>query len=474
MIKKIIFFTISILSIFISFNTYANSLNLLINNQSSKGIKLEYVNSNYADKFESVLISSNKKAKKQLDFSDKYILSLNIFDENNIYITNIQIVNNHKYSNAYKNRISGNGPLTTFGCAWNNRNRVKINDIEGTVHFAWLTFSKQYKGNINIEIIDPPLVATNTIAECPAEFTLFAIPKNNQLKDIKLNTLFSTEYKLDKHLANLSNWNVKLEQKLLPVVYQNKKIQSRWVDLIIHNYSINTYLLYGLISKPENDHITFSYKQPYNKNNVVFYPPLAQLRGPGFKFSVTTEQDKPSKLTPDKNVAESKKDKYYLAIGKRIDSSSNIMEYMSVEIKTGIKLGSSMGSGININAYSEHAYQTGFYPVNVSFYIKLADESKVKDLIRIPLDKNGLKAFSLLPMENIKLKLVSQSSNSDKSLCNRSGIKYEISGVSPTTGETYRYRLILISPALLAGNTPGIYSPNASISSDSKIGNFIR
>ncbi|MCP4180049.1 MAG: hypothetical protein GY756_19985 [bacterium] len=472
--KMVFFFVCSVLMLLCSSRIVADQLKLIINNQTSKGINVKYVDSNYAEKFAPLSIASNKKADKKVKFSNNYILSLNIFDENDIYITNIQIVNNHKYSNKYKNIVPGNGPLPTFTCSWNNRNRIIIKNIEGFKYFTWITFSTYYNGTINIKVIDPPILKTSSIENCPAKFTLFATQKNNKLKNIKLNTLYHSDYKLDEQLVNLAKWKVKLEQILLPVVYKTNNTQSRWVDLIIHNYSMNTYLLYGLSSMPKNDHISFSYKQPYNKNNIIFYPPLTQLRGPGFKFTVKKEKNKTFTFIPDKNIPENKKDKYYLAIGMRTNVSNNILEYISIEIKTGIEIGSAMNSGVNISAYKNFAYQASFYPVNVSFYINLANNNKIKNLIRIPLNKNGEKAFSISSMKDIKIKLTPQSSNLKKSLCNKSGIIYEISGKSSITGKEYKYRLILIAPAFLAGNTPGLYSPNSSIAADYKIGNFIR
>ena len=430
--KNLIFTTVLILIFFTYAKIFADKLNIVINNQSSKSIKVTHADSNYQKKIKPLSIETNNKAEIKIDFSDNFILSLNIFDENNIYITNIQIVNNHKYNNSYKNIVPGNGPLTTFACSWNNSNRVIISNIEGFKNFTWLTYSTHYRGSVNIKIIDPPLTKTSSIEDCPAKFTLFATQKNNELKSIKLNTLYHTDDKLDKQLADLSNWKVKLKQILLPVVYKSDSTQSRWVDLIIHNYSMHTYLLYGLISKPENDHISYSYKQPYNNNNIVFYPPLAQLRGPGFKFSVKKEKDKTFTFIPDGNIPESKRDKYYLIIGRRTNLSGDVLEYIPIEVKTGIEMGSSMDSGVNINAYKNFAYQVNFYPVNVSFYLKLAESNDIINLIRIPLDKNGERAFSISPMKDIQIKLISQSSNLEESLCNKNGIEV-CSIVSSTT-----------------------------------------
>ena len=458
----------------------ANDLVIKLKNKTNAEISVKFIGSNESSKFEPIQILSGETKKLETDFSDDYFLNLLLENSNSAKIADIQVVNNQTHNNNFY--IPGNGPLTNWGLAWSD-DRIQINKIDGYKYYSWLSWfswipfiSPEYHAEIDLQVMPPEEKISNlsNTSKVPLEFTLFAVPKHNKIKKIQLNATDEIEKKLCNDRLNLEYWDIKEYASLEPVVHEGYSGKmSRWVDLIIHNYSAKSFILYGLDEKPEDSHIEFSYKEDFIKDFTVFYPPQSQLRGPSFKFGVKHCGEKYD-FYPETEKQDIEKDKFYLIIARQNNLSLNKLEYIPIHINTDIRLGRSLGSGVKVNAFEGYAYQVEFMPVNVKFYLTPVTSTEIAEKIRIPIDEDGQLAFKMTPMHDVKITAEAPSENSKEPQKNRVAQKYKISGKSMIDGKQYSYRLILVAPPFLDGNTPGIFSPGQRIPSSSDVGNFLR
>ncbi|MCF7790680.1 MAG: hypothetical protein K9L78_05230 [Victivallales bacterium] len=452
---------------------YAGSLKINFLNSTSHPATVSYIDSNTVEKFKNLKIPAGNSIKKNFDFSDDFYLNLKITSGSKPESktdTELQIVHNYNYKLKLKNYIPSSGPLSGFGCAWENTDKIKINKIFGTNRrlIKYLPIFNDYMGNIEIEIADKASQAPSRNA---LEFTLFALPVSKKLKDIKLNTTEITEKKLNKNDFKLSRWGIQHKSKLSPSVHFYNSTYSRWVDLIIHNFTVCNYIYYALKNKPEDERVKLHYQETVKGLNVSFFPPQTQLRGPSFKFKVLQDN---KKLIPVKHK-KAEQDKIFLLIGAEINSSTNTLEYIPLQIISDLRIGSSLKKGINVSGYKNHVYNTKFYPVNVSFNLNSgANFENLKKIIRVPLRKFEHKFFDKLSiMKNIRVEHLPQSDKQETPKFNKTGARFHVSAVSET-GNKYYYKIILVAPPFLTGNTPGIFKPGRDIPAKFSIGNYQR
>lgn len=467
-----IFISLFFLSL-LSFCCIADELVLNINNGTGNSVYVKFVDSNLSDKFETIEIPKEEAKKITTEFSDEYILDLAFTDQNNNRISGFQVFNKKQYDKNYQFYVPGGGSLTGWGCAW-DMNRIKIKKLYGYKNYAWLNwvplFSPNCYAEVNIEVIPEIKAEANNILE----FTLFAVPKKDSIEEIELGTSGEKVKKLDKTDLNLQYWGLEEYASLKPAVHETGNgAMVRWVDLIIHNYTMRSFLFYGLEEDPGSDHIELAYKEGFLKDYTVFYPPQTQMRGPGFKFQAKNEKDN-FILYPEDVSNRSKKDKYYLIIGKQVDLNRNDLDYIPLEITTGSRLGYALDNGVKLNAHEDYAYEVEFTPVNAQFMINTVEPYIVSEKIRVPLNLDGTLAFNIYPMENISIEAENPNLNINRNLPNRIAQKYIISGKSKTDGKKYSFRLLLIAPPFLAGNTPGRFYPGARSPITSDTGNFLR
>ena len=433
-------------------------------------INIKFTESNTVDKFETINIKKAENRIIETDFAEEFSLTLSILDDKDNKITDFQILNNSDKSKKNNFVISAAGALTGLRCAW-DENKVIVNKFQGNEFYSWLSWLPWlpvYESDIKITITNNLKKVKN---ENFIEFTLFAFPVKDSFKKKKNNSNMDEDLKLSTDKVNLKSWGINEKLLLNPKFFNNNNLMSRWVDLIIHNYSAQSWILYGIDQNPDSQHIKFNYPELFKDGFTVFFPPQSQLRGPGFQFGVTKKKDE-IKLYPQENT-KNIKDRFYFLIGMQNDLSNNDLEYIPLELLTNIRFGSYIENGVNIKGYDNYFYQAGFIPVNVGFSISSVNPEKIENKINIPVNKNGKPAFKLAKMNDVKISVESQSSDGELS-AGKVGNRYIISAKSIKTGKVYKYRLILIVPPFMAGNTPGKYSPNKSISTASNIGNYVR
>jgi hypothetical protein len=466
-IKKLLL--IAFLLNFIS--CFGDTLKLEIKNLFDEKIKIRFVDSNTVDSFKAINIETNKTKKLKVDFSSIFYLNLSVFDDKNEKISDFQILHNYPRNKKYNFVVPAGGALTDFKCAWNN-NKITIKRIQGYEYYSWLSWLPWlpiYDADIKITVVPN---TRNIASEDLLEFTLFALPVKNIVKRNKVNSNMSEEIELNKERLSFKGWGIGERLLFNPMVFNKDDLLVRWVDLIIHNYSANSWILYGIEQNPDSKHIKFNYPELFNEDFTVFFPPQSQLRGPGFRFAVSKEKGKVN-LYPLNRTEKKQKDKFYFVIGMQNNFQNNDLEYISLELTTKVRLGGYIENGVNIKGYENYVYQAGFIPVNVGFSIKTVEAEEVKNKINIPVDDKGKPAFKLVQMKDVRITKDSPASNSKMTL-GKTGMRYIVSGKSVKTGKVYKYRLILIAPPFLAGNTPGNFSPNKKIGSDSNIGNYLR
>ena len=452
---------------------YGDSLKLEISNFFEDAVNIVFISSNEVSYFKPINIEKNKSILLELNFSKSFYLNLSVLGINNNNITDFQIVHNFKVNDSYSFVVPAGGVLTDFQCAW-NKNNIIVNRIQGYNFFSWLSWLPWfpiYDGDIKITIAPQP---KSDNLEDSVEFTLYALPLTETINKNRLNSNLSEDLELNKDKVKLKSWGLEEKLSLNPVVFEKNNLIVRWVDLLIHNYSAQSWILYGILQNPDCEHIKFNYPEIYSDGFTAFFPPQSQLRGPGFEFGVKKEKDELI-LYPKNEKKESPQDRFIFVIGKQDDISEKDLEYIPLELVTNIRLGKYIEKGVNIKGYDSYVYQAGFVPVNVAFGIRTVNPDIVENNINIPIDENGKPAFNLVGMKNIKIVPEHQSSdNSNTVSINKVGMRYLVSGKSVKTGKEHKYRVILIAPPFLAGNTPGNYSPNSEISSDSNIGNYLR
>jgi hypothetical protein len=466
-IKKILLSAILLNAV----SCYSDTLKLEIQNLFDESIKIQFTDSNTADSLTEINIENKKTKPLDLDFGENFYLNLSIRDAKEEKVTDFQVLHNYPKNDKFTFVVPGGGALTDFKCAWSN-NKIVVNKIQGYEYYSWLSWLPWlpiYDADIKITIMQNTRNISN---ENSVEFTLFALPVKNIIKKNKINSNINEEIELNKEKLNFKNWGIGEKLLLNPMVFNKNNILARWVDLIIHNYSANSWILYGIEQDPDSQHIKFNYPELFNEGFTIFFPPQSQLRGPGFRFGVRKEKGK-IELYPQDNADDKQKDKFYFVIGMQNDFSNNDLEFIPLELITKSRLGEYIENGINIKGHDNYAYQAGFIPVNVGFSIIPAVSDEINNKINVPVDDNGKPAFKLLQMKDINITQEKQSSDSESTI-NKTGMRYIVSGKSTKTGKTYKYRLILIAPPFLAGNTPGNFSPNKKIASDSNIGNYLR
>ena len=470
--KNKIFILILLMGI-IGFCISADELSLIFLNNTDRNICIRSLNSSDSEKFGQIQINAGETKKLTTDFSNDYILNLVIENSFNSKITEVQIFNKLKRNKDFRFYVPGGGPITNWGCAWNN-NRIKIKKLDSQIENNWLStlpfISPNYNAEVSIEVI-PELPASN---DSTLEFTLMAVSPDNKITEIELETSDQSEEELIKGKLNLEYWDLNAYASLEPVSFKSgNNMMSKWVDLIIHNYTMKSFLFYGIDENPVIDHVEMSYKENFNKDYTVFYPPQSQFRGPSFRFNIK-QKEKQFTTQPGNIETNKNNDTYYLIIGKQADLTQGKIDYIPLKITTGSRLGYSLKNGVKINSEEGFAYQVKFIPVNAQFKLQSATPSEVSEKIRIPINQDGKLAFELTPMKNITIKAETTGANSEKIQNNRVAQKYIISGVTKTNKKKYSYRVILIAPPFLAGNTPGKFSSGYNVSSSSDIGNFVR
>ena len=466
-LKKL--FIIPALGIFFVNNIIADSLKVNFLNKSNSQITVQYLNSNTCSPFTDISIPADNNKTCNLEFGDDFYLNLKVSKQNSA--TKVQIVHNYTYNKILKNYIPCSGPLSGFGCAWSDKVFLNVRNIYGYESLSWLPLFHDYHGKLDI-IIQPDNQAQIQNKDIKLEFTLFAVSKEQKIQDIELNSSDSSTKELNKNDFKLNNWGIKHKSALKPeTFYANSKL-SRWVDLIVHNYTISSYIFYALSDSPQDKRINLNLGETIRGFYTIFYPPQSQLRSASFKFDVLQNNNlyTPIKSSPKHS------DRLYMLLSADLNETSKVLEYIPIQIITDIRISDPEPEPekININAYKKHAYYADFMPINVSFKLTAAEPEKFMNKIRIPLTENGRNIFSALkPMNNIKIKVLPQSNIQKTPVNNRTGIRYLISGESKT-GEVYYYKVILIAPPFLAGNTPGYFSPGPTIMLKSELGNYMR
>jgi hypothetical protein len=463
----ILFFIFSFL--FVA-SSYGDTLRLEIKNSFNDDLKIRIIDSNEILPFEPIKIEAGGSKMLDLNFAKKFYLNLVFINKKDKLVTEFQIVHNYSVNRDYNFIVPAGGVLTAFECAW-NYNNIIVNEIQGYEYYSWLSWLPWlpvYDADVKITVTPRPNASK---LKDSVEFTLFALPISNKIKKIKLNSNIKESAVLCKDKVNLKSWGIEEKLLLNPIVFKKNKFFARWVDLIIHNYSIQSWILYGIIQDPDMEHIKFNYPEMFIESFTIFYPPQTQLRGPGFRFGVKKEKD----LFTVFPAAKQKIDRFLFVIGRKESMLNNDLEFIPLELVTEAALGKCIKGGVNIKGHDGYAYQAGFIPLNARFAIREINPDLVLNKINMPVDKNGLAAFNLSAMEDVRITSESQFFGSNNFKSNgKVGIKYIISGKSAKTGKRYNYRLILIAPPFLAGNTPGNYSPNTNVASNSNIGNYLR
>ncbi|HBM16744.1 MAG TPA: hypothetical protein DD381_10440 [Lentisphaeria bacterium] len=454
-----------------SLDIYAGRLILTIKNERNEDIHATFDGSNFINSFDPYRIDANSVASLNLGFADGYFIKFNICASDETAISSFAVVNNYQLEHSYDNYIPGSGSLDNFGCYFSSSNTVRISDISGFRNLSWLPFCSYDEATLNIVIGKPAKISSKD--DDALEFPIFAVAESNYADEIALNSGSASDsiHIKDKEF-NLQKWGITGESKLNNVSFHDGDKESRWADIIIHNFTPDSYFLYSLVQIYNSDCISFSYKDNLKNAPVLFYPPFTQMRGPGFRFSAWKTEAGELKTYPDKDSVQ--KDEFVLLIGKISEGTENTFEYLPVRITASANAGYSMENGVNIEAYEEYVYRVKFTPVNAGFKITLPENDNYVNQIRIPTGSDAENLFSIVRMNDIAIKTVSNSKQANTKTRTSNSIMYEISGISPNTGKKYFYKLILSAPPFLAGNTPGIYSPEKRVSDDLKIGNYLR
>ena len=463
MLNKSKILIISLLLI-LSHLLYSAQLNFSVKNSYGTPVIISYfANNNPSEKFK---IKLNNKKCKTIDLSLNKKESIKLeFHCSDSLIAKFNISYNDKL-NHLKNYIPFSGPVTGSGCSWDHDNCIKVSSINSIVENSWIPFVNNYTFDVSIELQNPEKI--NLDNEYPLAFTLFAIPSQETVV-MTPNSNYSEIKKTSDKIFDLSAHNVTLKTSLSPVTFEDKDSMSRWVDLVLHNYTENSYILYAIRKKVGSEHIRLLYKNSKQSNDILFYPPLTQLRGPGFKFSAEKENNI---YTAHPSLNETKKgDKYYIVIGNSDEKLPAALNCIAIELSAYSYIEHPIKDGININSSNDQIYQNSISPFNCRFGLKKTDFSSISNMIRIPVNDNGKKVFTLSPMKNVDIELVPQNNNSALQ-ANKVAVTYRISGESAYG--RHEYKVIIISPPFLNGNSPGIYSPLKNIPSKYDVGNYVR